>query len=114
MRTEGGDIVKFLEDEHFRTPAARIQHDSEEVYAPFVAKIEDKLQEQAMKVRKSLESFKATSATDDQWPSKFWKSISSIEVVRPALAALLQDYGYTGRSSTSAPRTEELVRDLKS
>ena len=49
-----------------------------------------------MNVRDSFESLKAISATDDQWPSKLWKSVSSIEAVQPTLVALQRGHVYMG------------------
>ena len=109
-----GEVVNFLITANLARPNPRIKHGGEQVYTPFSSGPKSSVQEQALLIRRELERLKAGAATDLLWPARFWTFVASVESLDPALSALVQSHGDLGAQSVSAPRSEELLKDLRS
>ena len=97
-------------------PAAGNQSSgSGDFYAPFAAGAEEKVKQQAGRLKVALEKSSALASTLPSWATLFWQSVKNeadlygLEtLVREALAS----HGYVGVSTISPPRVEELKKQL--
>jgi hypothetical protein len=109
-----GDILCALSESMLASPLPPTLRSSAPVYAPMVAAAQVPIRAQAGKIKSILEVIEASSSISENWPQQFWSEVAaSCEPLHPALKALLEGHGYIGAQTTSAPRGNELIAELK-
>ena len=109
-----GDVLCALSESMLASPLPPTLRSSAPTYAPVAAAAQVPIRAQAGKVKAILEVIAASSSISENWPQQFWSEVAaSCEPLHPALKALLEGHGYMGAQTISAPRSDELIAELK-
>ena len=87
----------------------------QQVYAPYAGAVPSRLKAQAGRLKEALCRANAVKATMPHWPTIFWRFAEQekqIYNLEHECRALLIANGYVGLGTISAPRFEELKKDL--
>ena len=117
-----GLVIKRLSAHHFTEagsapPAVEQGASSQQCYAPFASSIPSQLKAQAGRLKEALVKAHGFNGTLPGWAKLFWQAVKNeqdIYTIAPELQKSLRNHGWVGPDTLTAPRFDELKKELTS